>query len=232
MSYSEEEQIEQIKKFWNDYGTALLGGALVAVLAFGGWSYWNTSKLQTASEASSLYQAASGAVQKLAANPTDKVAGSELQRDALKVIAEHPKTPYATNAAFLLAKRAVDVGDLKEAEKQLRWVLDQNPDDGFRSIVTLRLASVLADKGDVKGALALLNGDTNAAFQPSRDELKGDLLKQSGDIEGARKAYQSVAKTLEARKDPRPMLDMKMADVGLDAPEIKRPSPVRNDQGA
>ena len=71
MSYSEEEQLEQLKKFWNDHGTSLLTGALIAVLAYGGWGYWNGSKVKDASEASSLYQSASTAMQKLAANPTD-----------------------------------------------------------------------------------------------------------------------------------------------------------------
>lgn len=232
MSYSEEEQLEQLKKFWNDHGTSLLTGALIAVLAYGGWGYWNGSKVKDASEASSLYQSASTAMQKLAANPTDKTAVAELQRDAKKVIDEHAGSPFAINAALLLARHAVEVGDMKEAEKQLRWVLDQKPDDGFRSIASLRLARVLAAKGDSKGALALLDSVTVPAFAPSRDELRGDLLKQSGDIAGARKAYEAVAKALQARQEPRPVLDMKMADVGLEAPEIKPPSPIREDKGA
>jgi predicted negative regulator of RcsB-dependent stress response len=126
-----------------------------------------------------------------------------------------------------LAKRAIDLKDLKEAEKQLRFVLTQKTDDGLKSIATLRLASVLAEAGDTKAALAALNGDTNPAFIPSREELRGDLLKQTGDVAGAQKAYQAAAKVLVERQEPRPVLEMKMADVGLEAPEIKRASPIK-----
>lgn len=85
------------------------------------------------------------------------------------------------------------------------------------------MATVLAETGDNKGALAALNADTNAAFTPSREELRGDLLKASGDIAGAQKAYQAAAKVLVERQEQRPLLEMKMADVGLEMPEIKQP---------
>jgi hypothetical protein len=64
--------------------------------------------------------------------------------------------------------------------------------------------------------LAALNGDTNPAFIPSREELRGDLLKQTGDIVGAQKAYQAATKVLVERQESRPLLEMKMADVGLE----------------
>jgi predicted negative regulator of RcsB-dependent stress response len=122
--------------------------------------------------------------------------------------------------------------DLKEAEKQLRWVLTQPVDGGVKSIATLRLAQLFVEKGDNKGALELLAKDTNAAFTPSRDELRGDILKTMGDVAGAQKAYQSAVKALVERNEPRPLLEMKMADVGLVAPEIKRPSPIKPEAGA
>jgi predicted negative regulator of RcsB-dependent stress response len=126
----------------------------------------------------------------------------------------------------------MDNKDLKEAEKQLRWVLTQPVDDGVKSIATLRLARLLVEKADSKGAIDLLNKDTNAAFTPSREELRGDILKVMGDVAGAQKAYQTASKALDERKEPRPLLDMKMADVGLIAPEIKRPSPIKQEAGA
>lgn len=100
----------------------------------------------------------------------------------------------------------------------------------MKSIVTLRLTHLLVEKGDAKAALALLNTDTNVGFIASREELRGDILKLSGDIAGAQKAYQAAMKVLVERQEPRPLLDMKMADVGLDAPEIKRPSPIKVDE--
>lgn len=233
MSYSEEEQVEQLKRFWRDNGTAILVGASLALASFAGWRYWNTSQAQAAAEAGQAYQSAVEAGQKLLADPADKTANAELQRQSLKVIQEHAGSAYAVNAALLLAKRGMDVGDLKEAEKHLRWVLDQKKtDEGLRAIATLRLARVLADKGDSKGALGLLDGLKEASFAPSRDELKGDILRANGDVAGARTAYEAAVKALVERREPRPLLDAKLADVGVEAPEIKRPSPVIDEKGA
>ena len=102
----------------------------------------------------------------------------------------------------------------------------------MKSIATLRLARLLVEKADNKGAIDLLNKDTNVAFTPSREELRGDILKVMGDVAGAQKAYQTASKALDERKEPRQLLDMKMADVGLVAPEIKRPSPIKQEAGA
>ena len=81
-------------------------------------------------------------------------------------------------------------------------------------------------------ALALLDQEKTPAFTPSREELRGDILHASGDIAGARKAYQVAVDELVKRQEPRPLLDAKLADVGVEAPEIKRPSPVLEEKGA
>ncbi|MDO8414987.1 MAG: tetratricopeptide repeat protein [Agitococcus sp.] len=232
MSTHDDEQLENMKRFWDDYGTPILVGSSIALAVFAGWRYWQQSKLETASQAAGAYQRTQEAYQKLSLSPDDKEANTELQREAQKLIQEYATTPYALNAALLLAKRGMENKDLKEAEKQLRWVLTQPVDDGVKSIATLRLAQLFVEKGDNKGALELLAKDTNAAFTPSRDELRGDILKTMGDVAGAQKAYQSAVKALVERNEPRPLLEMKMADVGLVAPEIKRPSPIKPEAGA
>lgn len=231
MSTHDDEQLENLKRFWQDYGTPILVGASLALAVFAGWRYWQQTQMQTAIQAANTYQATLDAYQKVSASPDDKAANTDLQRDAQKLVQEFAQTPYAVNASLLLAKRAMENKDLKEAEKQLRFVLSQKADDGLKSIATLRLANVLVEKGDAKAALALLAGDQNPAFTPSREELRGDILKSTGDIAGARKAYQAAMAALVERKEPRPLLDMKMADVGLAAPEIKRESPIKLNQG-
>ena len=232
MSTHDDEQLENIKRFWQDYGTPILVGSSIALAVFAGWRYWQQSKQDTASQAATSYQRTQEAYQKLSLSPDDKAANTELQREGQKLIQEYTNTPYALNASLLLAKRAMDNKDLKEAEKQLRWVLTQPVDDGVKSIATLRLARLLVEKADNKGALDLLAKDTNAAFTPSREELRGDIFKAMGDVAGAQKAYQLAIKALAERNEPRPLLEMKMADVGLVAPEIKRPSPIKQEAGA
>jgi predicted negative regulator of RcsB-dependent stress response len=141
VSTHDDEQIENLKRFWQDYGTPILVGASIALAVFAGWRYWQQSELeQTASIAANAYQASQDAYQKLVANPEDKAANTDLQREAQKLMQDYTKTPYAANAALLLAKRAIDLKDFKRSRKTITFCVNSKNDDGLKSIATLRLA--------------------------------------------------------------------------------------------
>ena len=40
MSLSDEEQLDQLKSFGKKYGSAMISGILIALIAFFGWEYW------------------------------------------------------------------------------------------------------------------------------------------------------------------------------------------------
>lgn len=222
MSYDEEEQIERLKQFWKEYGTAILIGIALAMAVFAGWRYWQKSQVETATQAANLYQDVLADAQKLQANPQDQAANTDLQSKAKKLQDEFAKTPHAMNAGLLLAKRAVEANDLKEAEKQLRWVLEQKPEEGLRIVTAIRLARVLAASGKLDDGLALLAKEKNDAFTPALEETRGDIYRLQGKLEEARKAYQAADAALAARDEVRPLLEVKMADVGL-APVERKP---------
>ena len=46
MSTHDDEQIENLKRFWQDYGTPILVGASIALAVFAGWRYWQQSEQQ------------------------------------------------------------------------------------------------------------------------------------------------------------------------------------------
>ena len=80
-------------------------------------------------------------------NPDDKAAGTDVQRIGKALKDNFTDTPYAVSAGLLLARHAADRGDFKEAEKQLRWVLEQKPGEAERLLATTRLARVLVNCG-------------------------------------------------------------------------------------
>ena len=86
MSTHDDEQLENIKLFWQDYGTPILVGSSIALAVFAGWRYWQQTKLETASQAAGTYQRTQEAYQKLNLSPDDKEANTELQREAQKLI--------------------------------------------------------------------------------------------------------------------------------------------------
>lgn len=216
MSYNEDETVEQIKAWWARYGTPVLLSMAVVLLSFSGWRYWSTGTLEDATQAQALQQQMTSAMQRVSVNSDDKAANTDLQRLGQQLIAEYAKTPYAVDAALLLAKRAVDSGDLAAAEKQLRTALDLKPSAEIKLLVQTRLARVLAARKQYPAALAVLDdADADAAAAPLVAEIRGDILLLQGQRDAAAKAYIAADAALAARDEARPLLDLKLADVGM-----------------
>lgn len=214
--YSEEEQLQSLKHFWEDYGNAVMVAAIVILAAFTGWRYWNMQQAKVAQESSGAYQHVLEDFQRIQNVTEPNADTTALQRDAHALMTNHPESVYAQMSGLLLARRAVDVGDMKEAEKQLRWVVEQKPVEEIRIMANLRLARVLLAKGDAKGALALLDKIDNAGFAPSVQEMRGDALLADKRPDEARQAYTKARDALVAAKLPRrPILEVKMADLGV-----------------
>lgn len=224
----EEEQLENLKRFWQDYGTPIMIGILLAVAVFLGWTQWQKSRLEQATKGAAVFQEVLAAVQRSQVNPDDKAAGTDVQRLGKTLKEEHDSTPYAVSAGLLLSRQAADRGDFKEAEKQLRWVLEQKPGEAERLLATTRLARTLAAQRQYDAALALLAQEAEAAgFKPTIEELKGDIFQAQGKLAEARKAYEAAALALQERDERRPLLELKMADVGLAPIEPKKAESTR-----
>lgn len=216
MSYNEDETVEQIKAWWVRYGTPVMLGLAVTLLSFSGWRYWNNSNAESATKAQALQQQMASAMQRVSVNAEDKTANTDLQRTGRQLIDEYASTPYAVDAALLLAKHAVDSNDLAGAEKQLRTALELKPSAEMKLLVQTRLARVLAARKQFPAALALLDEvGEDAAAAPLVAEIRGDILLQQGQRAAAAKAYAAADAALAARDESRPALDLKLADVGL-----------------
>lgn len=221
MSYNEEETVEQFKTWWQRYGTSLLLVITVVLFAFAGWRYWNNSRLEAATQAQILQQQMFTAQQRLVANSTDKAANTDFQRLGHQLIDDYSNTPYAIDAALLLAKRAVDSNDLPTAQKQLQWVIERKPAGDTLAIVQTRLARVLAAEKKYDAALALLQTVDAKGMQALVAETQGDIYLLKGDRVLATKAYQAADAELATRDESRPVLALKLADVGL-APATRK----------
>lgn len=223
MSQHDEEQVENLKRFFKYYGAPILTGVVLALAVFGGWRYWESQRIDASTKAANVFQDMLGAVQRSHVNPADKAASTDVQRYAKTLRDDYTKTPFAVSAGLLLARQAVDRNDFKEAEKQLKWALEQKPEESVRILAATRLARVLAADKRFDEAQALLAKETDIGFKPTVEELKGDIYQAQGKIPEAQKAYLAAVEALQSRDDERrPLLEMKMADVGVAVPEQKK----------
>lgn len=230
MSSHDDEQLEALKRFWQDYGTPIMVGVTLAVAVYAGWSYWQNTKLEASVKGSAVFQDMLGAAQRSQLNPDDKEAATDLQRHAKALREDYAGTPYVYSAGLLLARQAVDRQDYKEAEKQLRLVLDGKPSDSERVLVVTRLARVLAAQKRYDEALVLLTKETDKGFAPTIEEIRGDIYVAQGKVADAQKAYMAAITALDARDERRPLLEVKLSDTGMAPPA--RPADKTNEEGA
>lgn len=177
---SEEQQVEAIKRFWNEYGKAIVGGVVIGLATLYGWRYYQAEQRASAEALSSSYS------QLLQQQSSDDAWLAQAQ----SFISAQGTNNYAIFAALLTAKEAVAKGDLALASQQLSWVVQNSKDSSVKAIAQLRLARIQRETGDLTAALATVNQAVPASFVAAQAELKGDILQQSGDLVAAKAAYQ------------------------------------------
>ena len=184
---TEEEQVEALRRWWDENGRSTIAAIVVAVAVGFGWQAYKSNDQQKQENASDLYQSMLKGIAQTGATAE--------QEEAVVDIAEQLKddysgSTYAQFAALHLASRAVGDNDLAEAEAQLRWVLGKAAKGSDTAeVAQLRLARVLAAAGDADQALAILAQAGEGPYQASYAVARGDILLMQGREEEAREAY-------------------------------------------
>ncbi len=189
----EQEQLEELKTWWKQYGNLVTGVLLVTALALAAWQGWNWWQRGQAGQASTLYFGVEKAVTENDAKRSRELAG--------EIIDKYPGTAYASLAALLSAKIQVEKGEAKNAKVQLQWVTEHTRDDALRDLARLRLATLLLDEKNYDEALKQLTEEPVEPFGPRFSELKGDVFVAQGKAGEARTRYQSALTLMDKASD-------------------------------
>ncbi|MDR2637202.1 MAG: tetratricopeptide repeat protein [Zoogloeaceae bacterium] len=184
----EQEQIENLKAWWQKYGNRLTLLLCAIAIASISWQSWRWYQNKQSGEAGVLY---ANLGQAIAQDEADQVRrlGGELSK-------RYGSTDFAPIGIMLSAKYYVLKGDLETAKVQLLWVAEHDGHE-LADLARLRLAGILLDEKDYAGALRELAHKPAAAFAAAYAELEGDIGVEQGEPEKAKAAYQ---KALELRK--------------------------------
>lgn len=202
----EEEQVEQLKKWWSENGKSMLAGLAIGLAAVVGWSSWQTwersqTELASARYAELVDDAAAGR-HTLALSQAEAIAG------------EFPDSAYASLASLIGARAAVLTDAPDKARQHLEWVVEHASFPELVPIARLRLARLKLDAGQYDDALAELDRIDSAPFLGSVAELRGDIHRARGDRDAARESYESLLGDAELSQTTRLRVQMKLDDLG------------------
>ena len=178
---SEQEQVEQLRKWWKNNGQALVLGLALGLAGLGGYRYWDASRNAQAVNASINYEAM---IQMAAAQKVD---------DAIKagktIIEAYPDTAYAKLSALLVAKLSIEKNDYDGARAELQALLASNGKGEIADIARTRLARLELAQGKADEADKLLAAVPLRGAEDGTLELRGDVAAARGDLATARTRY-------------------------------------------
>lgn len=208
LDLEEQEQLDDLKHFWKQYGN-LITWSLISVLAafalWNGYHYWQRSQ---AAKAAVMYEEVERSLQ----------AGdlARVDRSLADMKDRFSRTTYAQQAGLLAARAHYDKGDVDAARAALSWVAENSSDEGYQAIAKLRLAGLLLDKKAYAEALQQVSGSFPADFAALAADRRGDILAAQGKSGEAKAEYEKAYKGLEERVEYRRLVEVKLNALGVD----------------
>ena len=200
----QQEQLAAIKGFWSDnkrWMVPLLALVLFGAAAFNGWNWWQNRQAVNAAQALTAMEGA------LAEQSLEKA------RAAYKALAsDYGGSTQAALGGLQLAKALVSAGELAEARTVLTQVVEKGAEE-FAWMARIRMAGVMLDENNAKGALEALSGKPPKAFAALVDDRKGDAHVALGNKEEARSAWKAAAEGLPAQSPSRELILRKLQTI-------------------
>lgn len=210
LDLQEQEQLDQIKDFWQRYGsfiTLVLVIVVGGLAAMNGWRWWERNQ---AVQAAAMY------------DELEKVAVAGDAERTARVFADlkerFPRTTYAEQAGLLAAKVQFDKGQVDQARASLAWVAENASEDEYKTIAGLRLAGILLEQKQHDEALKQLDGADAKEFEALVADRRGDVLLAQGKKDEAKAAYRKAWEAMEPTIEYRRLIEAKLTALGA-APE-------------
>ena len=206
LDLQEQEQLDELKAFWKQYGnliTWLLIIALGGFAALNGWNYWQRDQ---GIKAGAMFEEFDRAVQ---AGDVDK-AGL-----VFKDLKERfGRTVVAQQAGLQAAALQLSKGQIDAAQASLSWVAEQATDEDYKAMARLRLASVLIDKQAFDEALKQLDAVKAEEFKALAQDRRGDIYQAQGKLTEAVAAWQAAWTDMSDKLDYRRVVEAKLIAQG------------------
>ena len=210
LDLEEQEQLDELKHFWNQYGnliTWILIAIFGSVAAWNGWNYWERRQ---AVQASYLY------------DEVERAADGGRVEQAFKDIRDKfGRTTYAQQAGLLAGRVLAESGKTDAAKSALQWVASDASDAGLQAVAKLRLAGLLVQAKDYEGALKQLTSGIPREFEALAADRRGDIYNVQGNKDQAKLEYMKAWQGFSAESQYRPLVEVKLTALGVDVQTLK-----------
>ena len=207
LDLQEQEQVDALKAFWQQYGNLITWGLVAALLVYAGITGWQWWQREQATHAGAMFDEFDRA---LSAGDLDKTA-----RVFADLKERFPRTAYAQQAGMLAAKAQFDKGLGDDARASLTWVIEHAVEGDYKSLARLRLAALLLDAKQYDEALKQLDAVPAGPYAALAADRRGDVLLAQGKKDDARAAYQQAFKSMDDKVEYRRLVDAKLTALGV-----------------
>lgn len=215
LDLEEQEQLDQLKAFWKQYGNAIVWLLTLVLAGFAAWNGWNWWQREQAVKAGAMFDELDRAVQ---AGESARAAG------VFKDMQERfPRTAFTQQGGLATARVQFEKGELDAAAATLGWVASNAVEDEYKTVARLRLAGVLADQKKYDEALKQLDAATAKEFEALVADRRGDVLMAMGRKDEAKAAWQKAWGAMDAKVEYRRLIDAKLTAIGA-APAASAPA--------
>ncbi len=202
----EQEQLDQLKHFWKQYGNVISWLLIVVFGAFAAWNGYQWWTKRQAEQASAMYEEVDRVIS------SGDIGVAEKAFDDMKH--RFPSNAYTQQAGLTLAKVAYMSGKQEVAQRALAAVVESGPDNGLTSVAKIRQAGLLVDAKNYEGADAILRGAFPVEFAGLVADKRGDLLLAQGKRDESIVFYKDALKAMPAQDQYRRVVEVKLASLG------------------
>ena len=206
LDLQEQEQVDALKAFWQQYGNLITWALVAALLVYAGITGWQWWQREQAAHAGAMFDEFDRALNAGDLDKTTRVWADLKER--------YPRTAYTQQAAMLTAKLQFDKGKADDARASLTWVIDHAVEDEYKSLARLRLAALLLDAKQYDDALKQLDAVPAGPFAALAADRRGDVLLAQGKKDAARAAYQQAHDAMDQKVEYRRLVDAKLTALG------------------
>ncbi len=212
---TDDEQVEQLKQWWKDYGKTALIGILIALAVIFGWRGWQRYETNQSLSASLIYDN----VINSASSHDEK----GVQQATKLLINKYERTPYAAMAALVLGQQDIKHGNLTQAQANYIWAMKNTNSDTIKQIARLRVARVMIEREHAQLALSTLSKVDDAAYEPLINLVQGEAYVQLKQYDQAQAHLKNALDALPKDTVIYPLVKMKYTELASKA-KIATPS--------